>query len=743
MEERELLAIINSQRRESLGVDDGELSLERAEAYDRYHGRPYGNEQEGRSQVVSKDLAEAVDWVMPAIMKVFTKSGGVVEFVPVGPEDEDGAKQETNYVNHVFIQENDGWLVLFDIIKDALLLKNGYVKHWWIEDEKIREEKYQNLTYDDLAMIFTDLTQDGRSVEIVGQEVTIDETTGRESIDLKLKIIDKSQKLIVEAVPAEEVRVSTRCRGSLQTSPFTEHVTKKYRSDLIEMGMDKDFVNDLPAWSGQGDRDTNTEARARDSVWEESEYDQQSFIDKSMDEITYCEAYIRVDWDGDGVAELRRVVSVGDRIPEGEEWNKAIEAVSMTSFQAKRIPHRHVGESLNDDLSDIAEIKTTLTRQMLDNVYRSNDQQWLVNERVVLKDFLLSVPGGVKRIKGKEPVEGSVQPVATKPIINELLGAIGYMDDVKENRTGITKTSTGLDADVMKNSTKGAYMENLSRASQKVEMMIRMLAETGLKPMMREIHGILLRNQDQEKIVKMFGKYVPVNPRQWRERTDMTTKVGLGTGTEEEKIKKLAIMQSLQEGLKDEGLVGPEESYSMFGDMAEAIGFELPEKYAMNPESDKFKAAQKTRAEQSGKEKQAEIEAQSNMLAKAEEVKGQFALMNTQHKIRMDALQDQTKQQIAIIQERNKKQMAELKEALAVKKSTQDNQIKLVVEEMRNKNSQMIESAKLESNEAIVAVQEELKAFIAGTKIDIGRNGIGTLPNANSGAGEELQEGSV
>lgn len=586
----ELLAIIETHRADSLGVEDGELSNERALALDRYHGRMYGNEMVGRSAVVSKDLSEAVDWVMPAIMRIFTQSGVVAEFGPVSQEDEAQAEIETDYVNQVVMKDNEGWIALHDAIKDTLLLKNGYVKHWWEVTEKIEEPCYRGMVIEEVQKLLGDLQADGCEVEIKAQEEHEIQTPQGivKTFDLELRIKRKQGKCNYVAVPCEEIRVSRKCRGSLQTSPFTEHVTRKTRSELIEMGMDREFVDLLPAY--ETNHKYGSQSLSRDSVSDESNYSGGSSVnDRSMDEIEYAECYIRVDWDGDGIAELRKVVSVGNKIPEGDDWNEPVPAVAITGFVAKRVPHRHVGESLYDELADLQEIKTTLTRQMLDNIYLVNNSEKAVNERVNLADFMTTTPGGIKLIEGIEPVAGAFMPIVTPSIVGDILPVIGYIDSIKESRTGISKASAGLDPDTLSNVTKGAYMENMQRASQKVEMITRLIAETGVKESVFQVHSILRRYQDKQRIVRMKGKYVTVDPQQWRERTDLTVKVGLGTGTEEQRQQKLmAVGQMQREMLGPLGLVTPKQGYSLFADTAKAMGFDQPEKYAMDPDSPEF-----------------------------------------------------------------------------------------------------------------------------------------------------------
>jgi hypothetical protein len=623
----DLVAIIKAHRDDSLGVEDGELSAERAKALNHYHGRPYGNEVAGRSRVVSKDLAEAVDWALPSIIRTFVQSGNIAEFCPVGPEDESLSQQESDYVNRVFMQDNNGFIVLHDVFKDAMLLKNGYVKHYWHEEEKVTEEEYSGLSVEQVVKLLQDLEADGAEVSVKEQEITQTDISGMmvDLYEIRLQIKRKQSKCITEAVPAEEVRVSKKCRGSLQDSPFVEHVTRKTRSDLIEMGMPRDFVDELPS---HDERDNNTEQLARDSVDDESDEYGQAYIDRSMDEVDFCEAYVRVDFDGDGIAELRKIVTVADKIPPGEDWNEQIEAVPMTGFVMKRVPHRHVGESMDDELSDLQEIKTTLMRQMLDNVYATNNNQWLANERVNLKDLMSNLPGGIKRVKGMEPIGNSLEAVVTPSILDKILPVVDFIDRTKESRTGISKTSTGLDPDTLQNATKGAFMENLNRASQKVEMIARLLAE-GVKEMVLQIHGILLRHQDKPRMVQMRGEWVNVNPAEWRERNDVTVKVGLGTGNEAEKREKLMMVAMMQEKLYQIGMVGPEQAYSLFEDTAKAIGIDAPQKYVMSPGSPEFMQAQQKKA------------SQPNPDVQKEQAKLQVTLQTKQAELQVQAQNDQ------------------------------------------------------------------------------------------------------
>jgi hypothetical protein len=677
MPERDLLAIIAAHRRDALGVEDGDLSNQRATAMDHYHGRPYGNEEVGRSQVVSRDLSETVDWALPTILRAFMQSGNLGEFTPVGPEDEALAQQESDYVNQVLMKDNPGFMVMHDAIKDTMLLKNGYVKHFWEESEKITCEDYSGLTLDELTKMMTDLQNQGAEVEIKGQESKLVEIPGVgpvEVFDVKLYIKKKQGKLIWMAVPSEEVRVSKKCRGSLQESPFVEHVTKKTRSELIEMGMSRDFVDTLSAITGH---ENDSQRNSRDSLSDESDHEGGATNDRSMDEIEFCEAYVRVDYDKDGVAELRKVVTCDNKIPPGEDWNQQIEACALTGFVMKRVPHRHVGESFDDEIADLQEIMTVLKRQLLDNIYRVNNSEKVVNERVNLKDFMTSQPGGIKRVKGDGAVGDAWMPIVTPSIIGDILPVIDHITKSKEVRTGI-RPGSDMDPDMLKEITKGAFLEHLNRASQKIEMITRMIAEMGVKEAVLQAHAILMRHQDKPRMVQLRGKWVPVNPQEWKERTDLTVRVGLGTGNEEEKRAKLMMLSQLQMQVLQAATQAPPQVYArlyaLFEDTAEAMGVELPEKYALPPNGQEYQQMQQQMQEQAKNQpnpEMAKVQAQSQL----EMQRMQMQQQTDNNRQQMEAQQQQAKLSMEMELQRAKAQMEMQLEEFRIQMKAQTDQL--------------------------------------------------------------------
>jgi len=670
--DKELINIIASHEKGAIGGESGELANERGEALDRYFGRLYGNELDGRSKVVSKDISDAVDWIMPSMLRVFLASDNIVRFDPVGPEDMEASEQESDYVNHVMMKDNNGFCVLHDWFKDALLLKNGYVKHWWDVTEEVTHETYTALDMPSAALLLQTLEQSGDEIEIVAQDTTqgpVDPMTGMptELYDIKFKRTRKKGKLRIEPTPPEEVRVSNRTRTSLQDSPFIQHITRKTRSELIEMGLPKAFVDELPTWSGN---DYTEERISRDSI--DDENTQADNPDRSMQEIEYKESYVRVDADDDGIAELRKVVIVGNRIPKGSDWNHEIDSIPFSSLTPNRLPHRHIGLSVHDELKDIAEIKTALIRGTLDNTYQLINSEWLVNERVNLSDFLQSRPNGVKRVLGKDPIGDSAVQVNKLPIIQNVIPVLDYMDTLKETRSGVGKNVMGLDSDTLKKTTEGAARMALQQANSKIEMIARVFAETGVKDLALAVHALLIKHQDKAKVVQIRSKWIQVNPQEWKTRTDMTVAVGLGTGSQEEVRANLMQLADIQERAAQAGIVGPKQVFNLANRTAQLLGFKQEGEFFMDPESDEAKQFQESQQQPP-----------ENQLAEAEKVKGEFKMQSDQMKQQLDHANGMQKLDF--------------------------------------------ERYKFEQEHGLKIAVEEIKALIAGLKaIDLGQPGLGT-----------------
>lgn len=610
MNDDELLGLIGQYERASLGSSVAvgpsvggnikpagqtmtTLEIDRYNALNAYFGRPMGNEVEDRSQIVLPELRDTVEWIMPTLMRMFVGSGKPVQFDPEAPGDEDQAEQETEVVNHVFMKQNEGFFILHDMFKDALLLRNGYVTSYWAKKTKTSVERYTGLGENEVAM----LLQTDDEIEILEQKETIDIITDpmggpphqSTTFDIKLRRTTEKGCVKVECVPPEEMRISPQARHGLDESPFTQHMRTMSRTEAKELGFDKAKVDAItvarPEW-------LDLISLARNEVTDELSEENPS--DAASQMIDIRTNYIRVDYDGDGFAEFRRVVVGGDKILENEE----IEEGSFSYCSPIRMPHRHVGISYYDLLNDLQVIKTTLFRQALDNIYISNNQRTAVNWRNVnVQDLLVSRPGGIIRVDG--PIGDNIMPfVQPSNLMAQILPAMEYCDLQREMRTGIGKDTMGVDADALQDVTKGGQLASMSAAAAKVELVARLLAE-GVKDVFQKIHNLLRRHQDEEMTIMLTNKqWLTSNPAEWRERSELVINVGLGSGNREEARANVMLLGQAQKEIAVFGLVGPKQAYNTFRKVSHLLGFENPSEFAMDPDSQEYQQAMQQKQHQ-------------------------------------------------------------------------------------------------------------------------------------------------
>ena len=576
MQEFDLQAIIENEIDNAIGYINTETVEERRDALMAYNREPYGNEVEGRSTIVTGEVAEAIDGALPQLIRIFTQSDNVVRFEPKAPGDEEAAKQATEYCNWVLMNDNPGFEVFHTWFKDALLQKNGVIKVWWNDETDVTKEKYENLSDEELTMLLSDGT-----MEIVSQEqvqvgempsMIPDPATGMPvqvmqpifAYNVKVKKINKKGSVKVENVPPEEFLISKKTRR-IADSPFVAHRKLTTRSELIAMGFKAKEIDELPAY------DDLTFTPERVARFPNGEQPDDPSLDASMDEIETFECYIRTDYDGDGIAELRRVFYAGSTILENEE----ADFIPFCSVCPIPMPHKFFGHSLADRVSDIQKIKTTITRQMLDNLYLSNNARMaVVDGQVNLDDMLTVTPGGIVRVKNPQ----AITPLTVPLVANQAFPMLGYMDEVQQKRTGVTQASQGLDPNILQNATATAVAMVQNAGAAKVELIARIFAESGVKDLFKSILHLVCKYQDKERIVRMRGKFVPIDPREWSNEYDISINVGLGTGNREQQMAMTAaVLQKQEQILAQMGmanpLVSPSQYRNTLGRFIESAGF--------------------------------------------------------------------------------------------------------------------------------------------------------------------------
>ena len=572
--DEELLARVQGEITDALGYSDT-ISKQRESAMDYYYALPFGNEVEGRSQYVDSSVMDTIEWIKPSLMRVFASGDEMVTFEPHGPEDVESAEQATDYVNHIFTKDNNGWEILYSWFTDALLQKNGIVKVWWDEYEDWNREEYNGLDEQEF-----DLLVMSPDVEVMEHTPYVDDYGAKH--DVVIKRTEYTGRVKIENVSPDEFLISREAKD-IQDARFVCHRVKKTLSELRLMYPDENLD---PEEMGGGDDDMAAFSSERLSRYE---------FDKSADYFggwgspddeealqTYWlhESFLRTDYDGDGIAELRKICSVGSKIIA----NDPIDKIPFVSVTPVKIPHKFFGLSIADLIMDLQLIKSTLMRNLMDNMYNQNFGRYAVLEgQANLDDLLSQRPGGVVRVKSPN----AIMPLATPQLEPSSFQMLGYLDQQRESRSGVNKYSQGLNDNALtSHTTATAVNATMTAAQSRVELIARCFAETGVRDLMRCIYELVLKNQDKERVVKLRNKWVPVRPDMWRDKMDCTVAVGIGNGNRDQQLMHLTTMLQFAGDAMRGGLniVNEKNLYNMGAALVKNMGFQNVDDFLTNPD---------------------------------------------------------------------------------------------------------------------------------------------------------------
>jgi hypothetical protein len=649
------------------------LSSERAHAMDYYNGDMSRDmpAQEGRSRAVSTDVADTIDGLMPSLMEIFAGSDDVVRFEPFGPEDVAAAEQETDYVNHVFMQRNPGFLILYSFIKDALLSKVGIVKVWWEEREEEQRETYLDQPDDAFALLIAD-----PEVEIVAHSerpdpsfrpaamplqtspqmpsgasvAPLDPGAGNvapaapapgapaapEDDDAAVPMLHDvtvvTRKTVgqahVQGVPPEEFGISRFAR-SLKDCGYCFHEVIKREEDLIADGYDRDEIKAIPSYTML----TNPEELARDTVDEHLAAGGDEGINEVNRQIKITEHYVRMDYEGNNKPALYRVTTGGDQgevlTRDGEPEIVRVDAPPFAAMTPVIVTHRFFGRSIADLVMDIQRIKTALLRSILDNAYLAVNPRVEVSEahatETTLDDLLVSRPGGIVRTK----MPGGVNWQTVPAIAGEIFPVLEYADTTREWRTGVNRQAQGLDANALQNTSATAAMQVYSAAQARMKLIARIFAETGIRDLFSLLHAVIRRNGSQSATVRLRNQWVTVDPRDWKERNDLTINVGLGTGGKSERLAHVMAVINLQKEALAGGLSNLVTVQNLYNSAAEVV------KLVDLKNVDQFFTDPKTQAPPQPRPDPKLMQIQTQGQLDAQQAQGQLAMQD--HKAQRDA----------------------------------------------------------------------------------------------------------
>ena len=668
MDDKTFQSLINDHMVDAVNYYDTEYSMDRAETLDYYLGEPFGNEVENRSQVVATEVSDTIEYIMPQLMKVFQSSDHFARFIAREAEDVKAAEQATDLVNYVINNDNNGFVNIYNWFKDALLFKIGVLKTFWEENIQVVEESYQNLTEDELTILLDDPDVEvvSQSINEVGvlqddmsDDISEDEELDEDDIieiaedaldtenqiplmttyDVEIKRKKNSGRVKIMNVPPEEFLFSRRS-VSLETADFVAHRSSMKVGDLVDLGYDYDTVL---AHSGYNEIDNEAEVQQRfQDVEAGTRHDSKN--DPTMHECLVTEMYLRADYNGDGIPELRRVLTIGESHFILE--NDSFDHIPFCILSPILMPHRMVGRSVAEMVKDLQLIKSTILRQLLDNMYLTNNSRvGVVEGQVNLEDLLSSRPGNIVRMRAP----GMVQPLAVPQIGAAGFNMLEYIDQVRDQRTGFSKASLGIDPKALQSTTASAVQSTIQGAQLKTEMIARVFAETGCRDLAKIVLLLCQKHMDKGRVIRIRNEYVPVDPRGWDNEFDVSVEVGLGNGKEDEKLQMLLQVASKQEQLigqlgMNNPVVKPSQYVNTLNKIIEMAGFKDTSQFFNSAEQiDQILAQQQAAQQQGGASPEFELERQK--------LQADIALEREKMMMEMQLEREKFEQQLALRRE--------------------------------------------------------------------------------------------
>ena len=595
MDDVALLAAIDDADNRAYGSNlsnlTAALSAERALNIDLYLGKNVDPAPEGQSNVIDRTVFETVQWILPSLCRIFANGEDIVALQPTSAQDEPQAKQESAYLNWLVTTKHDWFSLFLEWATDALLTKNAYFLVYRDRSRKVEIEKYEGQTAQGIAYLLQDpnvqLIQ-SRQYEATDlpPEPVMDPQTGQPIIDVNGQPMTKpamlydvsirrtggEKELCIRTLPPERVKVDQRAFSWRidERCNYFEYWEETTLTELREQGFNvpTDIADDPEIYT--------QEDYARDQ-YGERRLERYKPSDPSMRRVKARMIWIRVDWDGDGQAELLQLLRVGRRILYREEVSR----IPVASGVACPLPHRHLGIAIGDMVSDIQRIKTAILRQGLDNLYIANNPQKILNEQVVnIDDALISRPGGIIRATDINQIRHEVAPF----VFPQAIQGLQYMDTVRESRTGVNNGFSGIEPADLNNLQPGTVNQLSSMASQRVEQIARVMA-FAIEDLFSIVHEQVLKMGHKQQTVQLMGQWVDVDPGSWKTRNDFKIAVAFAAGNREAQMMKLGMIAAKQENALQLGLpvVTPENYYNTLVELTKAGDFASPDRFWTDP----------------------------------------------------------------------------------------------------------------------------------------------------------------
>lgn len=709
MDDERLLSILQSQEEDSAAFTWGTLANERESSMREYFRMPYGTEQDGWSSIVTSDVQDTVEWILPALLKIFTSTDRAVSFDPVTQEDVQGAEQATDACNYVFYKQNDGFLVLYTAFKDALTVKNCAVM-WRKEKKRVKNVvPVKGATPEMLAMILAEAGEDAeieaatpiQAVDELGQPIDL--------YDARVIKYEEKSSVKVEAFPPEELLIKRDWTSPmLRDCPYVARNMRVTLSDLHEMGYTDVAAEDLAESEDVGASADKSFRENRlgtaDSVhMEAARVDSE---DESQSEGYLRIEYALVDYDGDGIAERRCIYRLKNKILKNEEADEVPFATASPILNT----HRWDGMSVAETVSDLQKLRTELTRQMVNSAILANNPRTKVltdaqgSPLANIDDLLTSAPGRILRQRTADAIQEHVTPW----VGGQMFPMLEYIDYMREQRTGVSRAQQGIDANALRHDrTAAEVMQTANAAAARIELIARVFAETLVKPIFRGIFK-LLSDGDMDKLAfRLRNEFVEFDPNEWRDGYDMTVNVGLGTG---DKQQQAALLQAIfaQQGAIAASPIGqllikPKHIYNTVAKQVENAGFKNVGDFYNDPGDQPIpqggpppEVALKQMELQADAQK---FQAETQRTKEIEQLKAEAKLMETRGQLELQAANDARDAERETMKALHEAELERLRLQLDRYKTDADNQTRIQVALINQQGKAIAAAQKQDANE--------------------------------------------
>lgn len=598
MTEDKLNAFLDNELRQTIGFGDGadEIATERRKNLEMYLNRPVGDEEDGKSKMQDSTVQDVIEALLPQTLAPFISAEDVFEFKPVSKEDKEYSEVAGKYINHIVMVDNDGTKLQYVWQKDALLQKNGFVYADWVE-RKRTEKKQQRVDYYGLKVLTEDpeikIIQyipyniagqaiDAASIEALMQ--TDDPLMGVE-FEVEYRRTWKEGRVKIENIPPECVIISSTAKDA-KDSRVLGWFGEVTISQLREEGYPEEKIAKLA--TDQGYDDTEGERLARTRAQGGLIISSLPSTDPSTHRVWRSVIWTMVDYDGDGIAEMRKIVRAGDKRSSGGVilHNEEADEALMVDFTPIIMPHQAIGRCPADQAREIQSGKTFAMRMANDIIAHTAHPRYKFKQSSAddntWDDLMTDIAGAPIRMNELDAIE----PLRDAPDLGPIFQQLEYFDRLREVRTPVTRQDQGIDADVLNTKTATDARIQANATAQKKELILRLYAES-LGRLARMINRLVIKHQDKPRLLRLYPNQEPIeiDPRFWNADMDVAVRVGLGTGTRDQQMQSLMMINQIQMDDLQLGLptVNPELLYNTRARLVEFSGLSTPELYFSDP----------------------------------------------------------------------------------------------------------------------------------------------------------------